>query len=194
MPPNNRQQRRAQRNFAGVGRHTYGHDKLTVLSWGEGAKVSIGAFCSVATGVTIMLGGNHRVDWATTYPFGHINRDTLGGEDIKGHPATNGDVVIGNDVWLGNGATIMSGVTIGDGAVVAARALVTRDVAPYDIVGGNPAKVIRARFPDDVRAALLALKWWDLPDEIVRDIAPLLSAPPTLEGIGVIRERIASLS
>ena len=194
MPPRNRQQRLAQRNLAGVGRHTYGHDKLTILSWGEGAKLRIGAFCSVATGVTVILGGNHRVDWATTYPFGHINTDALGGEGIKGHPATNGDVVIGNDVWLGNGATIMSGVTIGDGAVVAARALVTRDVAPYDIVGGNPAKVIRARFPDDVREALLALKWWDLPDEIVRDIAPLLSAPPTLEGLAVIRERIASLS
>ena len=102
-----------------VGRFTYGHDRLVVRQWGEGAALRIGSFCSFAEKITIMLGGNHRTDWITTYPFGHVFEEQFGADPVAGHPSTNGDVVIGDDVWIGHGATVISGVTIGDGAVVA---------------------------------------------------------------------------
>lgn len=163
-----------------VGRYTYGVKNLTINQWGEGAKLEIGAFCSIASG-TILLGGNHRTDWITTFPFGHIFADELGGQDIVGHPATRGDVIIGNDVWIGQHVTILSGVTVGTGAVIGANAVVTKDVGPYEIVGGNPAKLLRKRFSDDIVERLLKLKWWDLPLEDIRQIAAKLSQPPTVQ-------------
>lgn len=162
-------------------RFSYGFDNLTIREWGEGASLKIGSFCSLATEINIFLGGNHRVDWATTFPFGHIFVDDLGGSEIKGHPATQGDVIIGDDVWIGHGVTVMSGVTIGSGAVLAANATVVKDVEPYTIVGGNPAKALKKRFSDEVIELLLALKWWDLPLEEIKTLAPLLSTPPTKE-------------
>ena len=96
------------KNSIAVGRFTYGHKKIRVQTWGEGHKLKLGAFCSIADNVTVYLGGNHRVDWITTFPFGHIFKDRLGGENIVGHPSSNGDVVVGNDVWIGSGATLMS--------------------------------------------------------------------------------------
>lgn len=162
-----------------VGRFTYGHSTIKIQQWGEGAALSIGQFCSIASGVNVMLGGNHRVDWITTFPFGHIHTDQLFNTDIIGHPATKGVVTIGNDVWLGTGATVFSGITIGDGAVIAAQAVVTRNVAPYSIVGGNPAKEITRRFADPIINLLLRLAWWDLPLNTIREIAPLLCAAPT---------------
>lgn len=139
-----------------VGRGTYGEPE--VLHWGEPTTLRIGAFCSIAVGVKIYLGGNHRTDWITTYPF-PIFRDSA--RDIPGHPATKGDVIIGNDVWIGADATILSGVRIGNGAVVGACAVVTRDVPAYAIVAGNPAKIIRRRFTETEITALEALAWWD---------------------------------
>ncbi|PIE15491.1 MAG: hypothetical protein CSA70_00270 [Rhodobacterales bacterium] len=173
-----------------VGRFTYGHERISLRSWGEGAELSIGAFCSIAAGVEIFLGGNHRTDWITTFPFGHVYQAQLGGTDITGHPATRGDVVIGNDVWVGAGATIMSGVTIGDGAVIGARAVVSRDVAPYDIVVGNPGHVVKSRFEPEIVAALRGLEWWTLPESVIVEIAPLLSDAPTLSGIAEIAARV----
>jgi acetyltransferase-like isoleucine patch superfamily enzyme len=161
-----------------VGRYTYGFENLSIRQWGEGASLRIGAFCSLA-GATIMLGGNHRTDWITTFPFGHIFADELGGQEIVGHPATRGDVVIGNDVWIGHNATIMSGITIGTGAVIASNAVVVKDVRPYDIVGGNPAKCIKTRFDEDIVERLLQLRWWDLPVEDIRQVAATLSQAPT---------------
>lgn len=84
------------------------------------------------------MGGNHRTDWLTTYPFGHIHKDIFTNFSGVGHPATKGSVVIGNDVWIGTNVTIMSGVSIGDGAVIANNSHVVKDVLPYSIVGGNP--------------------------------------------------------
>jgi len=109
-----------------VGRFTYGHENIAVMQWGEGCPLDIGAFCSIADNVQIFLGGNHRTDWITTFPFGHIFQKDLGGENIQGHPATNGGVSIGNDVWIGRGATIMSGISIGNGAVIAANSTVVK--------------------------------------------------------------------
>lgn len=142
-----------------MGRGTYGDP--VVLHWGEAATLRVGAFCSIAPEVTIFLGGNHRVDWITTYPFSELWDSAKG---IPGHPATGGDVVIGNDVWLGLGATILSGVVVADGAVVAASSVVTHDVRPFEIVAGNPARSVRCRFRPDEVDVLLRLAWWGWPD------------------------------
>lgn len=137
-----------------IGEYTYGGPK--VYDWGDG--------------------GNHRMDWVSTYPFLAITDHWPEAEGISGHPWSKGDVVIGNDVWIGNGVTILSGVTIGDGAVVAARAVVVKDVPPYTVYGGNPAKFIKRRFSKKVSKKLLETAWWEWPREkIVRNIAALCS-------------------
>jgi len=155
-----------------IGEFTYGAPR--VLSWGEGAKLRIGKYCSIADQVTILLGGEHRTDWVSTFPFTEMM--TLGLK-IEGHPSTRGDVVIGNDVWIGHGATLRSGVHVGDGAVIGARAVVTADVASYSIVAGNPARSIRQRFSDDVIAELAQLRWWDWPAKRVAAAVPFLMSP-----------------
>jgi acetyltransferase-like isoleucine patch superfamily enzyme len=161
-----------------IGKFTYGFDQIKFWYFGEGKSITIGNFCSIAPNVNIFLGGNHRTDWITTYPFGHVYPDDLGGESIKGHPSSNGNVIIGNDVWVGFSATIMSGITVGDGAVISANSVVTRDVNPYEVVGGNPAKFIKKRFDKDIVDLLLKLRWWDLSLEVIKEIAPQLCTPP----------------
>jgi len=154
--------------FYNIGDYTYGCPR--VFEWGEGAKLKIGKYCSIAEAVNIFLGGNHRLDWITTYPFMSIF-DWKEAENLKGHPATKGDVVIGNDVWIGYGATIMSGVKIADGAVIGARAVVTKDVDAYTIVAGNPARIIKKRFTDARIKYLLKVKWWNWSKEkVIRNI------------------------
>lgn len=142
-----------------IGPYSYGRPKIRFPE--SGARLVIGRFCSIADGVEILLGGNHRLDWATTYPFAALPGLWPEAAGLDGSHVSNGDVVIGHDVWLGSQSLILSGVTIGHGAVVAARAVVTRDVPPYAIVAGNPARPIRQRFPDAVARRLLALAWWD---------------------------------
>lgn len=153
-----------------IGRESYG-DPI-VRSWKEGASLKIGAFCSIAAGVKIFLGGEHRTDWVTTFPFPTLWKKQAG--HIPGHPRTRGDVVIGNDVWIGTEAIILSGVRIGDGAVVGARALVTGNVPPYAIVAGNPAKLVRMRFADNIVVRLLDIAWWNWSDERIARYMPLL--------------------
>jgi acetyltransferase-like isoleucine patch superfamily enzyme len=164
-----------------VGRFTYGHEGISIKQWGEGASLDIGSFCSIAENIQIFLGGNHRTDWITTFPFGHIFKSDLGGKSIIGHPTTNGPVLIGNDVWIGQGATILSGITIGDGAVIAANSTVVKDVLPYSIVGGNPAGLIKFRFSDEIIGLLLKLKWWELPIEEIRNLSTDLCAIPNTQ-------------
>lgn len=154
-----------------IGRGTYGD--LSVSSWGEGATLRIGNFTSISAGVRVFLGGEHRIDWVTTFPF-NVLWDSA--RQYTGHPRTKGDVLIGNDVWIGAEALISSGVTIGDGAVVGARAVVSRNVAPYAVVAGNPAVVVKYRFDEEVVKRLLELKWWDWPEaEIERAMPELLN-------------------
>lgn len=152
-----------------IGIGTYGMPK--VHDWHEGSTLRIGAYCSIAEDVNILLGGHHRTDWVSSYPFPEFIEEARHIPDFGG---TRGDVTIGNDVWLGIGCTILSGVHIGDGAVVAARAVVTRDVEPYAIVAGNPARIVRWRFDETTRAALLATAWWSWPETEIRRIVPLL--------------------
>jgi virginiamycin A acetyltransferase len=124
-----------------------------------GDRLIIGKFCSIASDVKfIMNGGNHRTDWFTNYPFpvfGH-GWETVMPEEWP----HKGDTVIGNDVWVGYGATLMPGVRVGDGAIIASKAVVTKSVEPYTVVGGNPARDIRQRFDESTIQTLLELQWW----------------------------------
>jgi acetyltransferase-like isoleucine patch superfamily enzyme len=155
-----------------IGRGTYGD--LSVSAFGSSATLRIGNFTSIAAGVRVFLGGEHRIDWVTTFPFSALWESA---RDTAGHPRTKGDVTIGADVWIGAEALITSGVTIGDGAVIGARALVSRDVAPYSVVAGNPAVVVKMRFDEQIVKRLLAITWWDWTDaEIERAMPDLLNS------------------
>jgi len=157
-----------------VGKHSYGMQNIKVHSWGEGSNINIGKFCSIAGNVNIYLGGNHRTDWITTFPFGHIGKGTFNKFNGVGHPKTNGDVIIGNDVWIAENVTIMSGVKIGDGAVIANNTHVVKDVEPYSIVGGNPGKLIKYRFSQEQISKLLEICWWSWSDEKINEECSLL--------------------
>lgn len=135
-----------------------------------GDKLIIGKFCAIAKGIKfIMNGANHRMNSISTYPF-----NIFGGELSKYAPNISdlpykGDTVIGNDVWIGQYVTILPGVKIGDGAIIAANSVVSKDVEPYDIVGGNPIKLIRKRFTDKEIYELIKLKWWDWEEQKICD-------------------------
>ncbi|WP_442265643.1 CatB-related O-acetyltransferase [Tenacibaculum sp. ZS6-P6] len=134
-----------------------------------GDKLIIGKFCMVASGVSfIMNGANHLTDAISTYPFAIFGNGWEKSMEGKSYP-NKGDVVIGNDVWIGHNATIMAGVTIGDGAIIATNSTVIKDVPPYTIVGGNPAKEIKKRFNQETIDELLMLKWWDWPIEKITE-------------------------
>lgn len=155
-----------------IGRGSYGH--FRVRHQNEAATLKIGAFCSFAGGVQIFLGGEHRMDWVTTFPFPAFWGDAA--NNVEGWAKTRGDVVVGNDVWIGTEALLMSGVRVGNGAVIGARAVVTKDVPPYAIVAGVPAKIVRMRFDSETITRLEALAWWNWEDsKITRFIPNLLS-------------------
>ncbi|MBO9531441.1 MAG: CatB-related O-acetyltransferase [Solirubrobacteraceae bacterium] len=150
----------------------------TLLAFGrEDAdhRVTVGPYSSLNGGTRIFLGGHHHPEWVSTYPF--RIKYGLEGAYADGQPFSRGPVVIGSDVWIGYDVVILSGVTIGHGAVVAAGSMVVKDVPPYTIVGGNPAREIRRRFDDDTVAALLRIAWWDWPHEEVLANVDLLSSP-----------------
>lgn len=142
-------------------------------------KLIIGKFCSIATGVVFMMAGNqgHRHDWIAQYPLDFLDDDFDG---YKNNPPkaflSKGDTIIGNDVWIGAEAMIMPGIHIGDGAMIAARAVVTKNVEPYSIVAGVPAKPIKKRFSNQEIEILLKAKWWDWPvEKIKKNLAMLRS-------------------
>ncbi len=137
-------------------------------------KLIIGRYCSVGSGAVFVMAGNqgHRTDWISTYPFFYQPHPAFAGATDAWQPA--GDTRVGNDVWIGSEAMILPGIQIGDGAVIAARAVVTRDVPPYAIVAGNPARVIRHRFNEEQVARLLEMAWWDWPEAQLQTAMPLL--------------------
>lgn len=157
-----------------MGSHSYGTPVIRDFHTDRPqTKLVIGDYCSITATAVLMIGGNHPVDRVTTYP--HRIMFGLEGAGEDGIPLPVEDTVVGNDVWLCQAATILAGVTVGDGAVVTAGAIVTRDVPPYAIVGGVPAKVIRYRHTPEQIEALLHIRWWDWPEEDVRAATPLLA-------------------
>jgi acetyltransferase-like isoleucine patch superfamily enzyme len=140
----------------------------------DGEPITIGKYSGVTHTAIIFHGGLHRSDWVSAV---HAHREDGQWVWPDGAMHSNGPVIIGNDVLITFEALIMSGVTIGDGAIVAPRAVVTRDVEPYSIVGGNPAKHIRYRFDEETRAALLRIRWWDWPDEKVAQHRAEIDSP-----------------
>jgi acetyltransferase-like isoleucine patch superfamily enzyme len=181
----------ARRRGFSIGDHTYGRPKVRFAD--SGRNLTIGAYCSIADGVEIMLGGNHRTEWVATFPFGSFP-DAWPGEGIAYVPGTRGDVTIGNDVWIGSGALILSGVTIGHGAAIGARAVVTRDVPAYGVVAGNPAKLLRRRFDDATVAQLIEAAWWDLPERELRNLVPLLQSDRVRELIAAVHDSRAQFT
>lgn len=172
-----------------VGDYTYyddtsdptGFEKNNVLfNYPEfGDKLIIGKFCQIASGAQFIMGpANHRLCSATTYPF-----NVFGGAWAESTPPhmdqlpRKGDTVVGNDVWIGRESVILPGVKIGDGAIVAAYSVVTRDIPPYTVYGGNPARFIKARFDEELTALLLRFRWWDLDPEPLTEFLPLLCDP-----------------
>ncbi|WP_397445280.1 CatB-related O-acetyltransferase [Polaribacter sp. R77954] len=146
-----------------------------------GDKLIIGKFCMIASDATfIMNGGNHLTKATSAYPFAIFGGAWQDAMEGKTYP-TKGDTIIGNDVWIGYDATIMPGVSIGDGAIVASKSIVTKDVEPYSIVGGNPARLIKKRFSEDTILRLLQIKWWDWNiEKITKNVEKLTSHPEVL--------------
>lgn len=141
-------------------------------------KLQIGKFCSIACGAKFLFNSaNHTLYSLSTYPFPLFFEEWgLEKKDVTNAWDNKGDIVIGNDVWIGYEAVILAGVTIGDGAIIGTRAVVTKDVPPYTIVGGVPAKPIKRRFPEEIISALLEIQWWNWSEErIARNIGAIQS-------------------
>jgi acetyltransferase-like isoleucine patch superfamily enzyme len=148
-----------------AGKHSYFHEGAN-LKWECHTKLIVGNFTSIADGVQFFMsnGFGHDVKNVSTFPFGYVSRRKFRGA-INKSKNTNGDIIIGNDVWIGENAVVMSGVKIGDGAVIANNSHIVKDVPPYALVGGNPAKLIKYRFDEETISKLLEIKWWDWDDE-----------------------------
>ena len=169
-----------------IGDYTYYDDNVAAAEFERnnvlfnypefGDKLIIGKFCQIAQNVKFIMGAaNHRLSSVTTYPF-----NVFGGlwqENTPPHLKQlphKGDTIIGNDVWIGRESVIMPGVKIGDGSIIAAYSIVTKDVEPYSVVGGNPAKFIKKRFDNELIKLLLKTKWWDFSPEKLVEILPIL--------------------
>ncbi|PNU24590.1 MULTISPECIES: CatB-related O-acetyltransferase [Bacillus] len=176
---------RSELSSYNIGDFSYAGPDFQVLTWGEGTTLHIGKFCSIANEVKIFLGGEHRTDWVTTYPFNQIFKEAA---HIKGHPKSKGDVHIGHDVWIGYGATIMSGVCIGNGAVIGANSVITKDVPPYAIAAGNPQQLMKYRFSSEIIEKLQLLEWWNLEFSIIQSIFHLLQSHDIERCITVIED------
>lgn len=158
-----------------IGDETYGIPQISFSN--SGASLYIGKYCSIASKVTIMLGGLHHQEWITTYPFYHKfsqmhqwdHIENLGDKSPK-------DTIIGNDVWLGSEVLVLPGVEIGNGAIIGARSVVSKNIPPYAIAVGSPIQIIRKRFSEEQIDALLKIKWWEWPVEKINDAIPFLTS------------------
>lgn len=155
-----------------LGQHSYKGNNVVVKYWNHienPGDIMIGKYCSIANDVTFYIDGNHRMDYASTYPF----REVLGWNEAPKSGWGKGVPLVENDVWIADGAIIQSGVIIHNGAVVSGYTNVTKDVPPYAVVGGNPAKIIRYRFDPETIDKLLSIQWWDMEDQFIKStLAP----------------------
>jgi virginiamycin A acetyltransferase len=160
-----------------TGRGTYvDRGEMTIMSWKDDYKVIIGKYCSIARNCTFLLAADHRPDWVTTSTMLHGPVDKRIEDHLHyiGHNACKGNIIIGNDVWIGTQAIIMAGVRIGDGAVIAAGSVVTKHVAPYSVVGGNPASLLYYRFPPEIVEELQEIAWWDWSPTLIKRSSTIL--------------------
>jgi chloramphenicol O-acetyltransferase type B len=158
-----------------IGPHTTSYSVPRIKAFShDNSKLVIGDYCSLSADSIVLIGGKHATDALTTYPHRILWNMEGAGED--GFPMPTGDGFIGSDVWLCDGAIVMPGLRIGHGAIVGAGAIVTKDVPDFAIVGGNPARVISYRFPEEQRQALLEIAWWDWSEDEVRKAVPLIAA------------------
>lgn len=157
-----------------------GFERNVLYNYGS-ERLIIGKFCAIATNVKfIMSGANHKLDGISTYPFPVFGNGWEKAMDKLISLPSRGDTIIGNDVWIGYQSLIMPGVKIGDGAVIAAKSIVVKDIPPYAIVGGNPARLIKQRFSDAEIQLLLAIKWWDWEiEKITRNIHLIMESDIT---------------
>jgi acetyltransferase-like isoleucine patch superfamily enzyme len=158
-----------------IGEYTYGKPKVLFDNGSE--NLVIGKYCSIAEEVTILLGGNHSTSWLTTYPFNKLYNSVY--QEFAPHqefPSSKGSVEIGHDVWIGYRTLILSGVKIGNGAIIAAGSVITKEIGPYEIWGGNPARLIRKRFSENQIKELQKIAWWDWDHQrIIQDLSILCS-------------------
>ena len=155
-----------------IGRYSYIYGSSAV-------ETEIGSFCSIAAGTSIG-GGSHPTNWVSSSPVFYKGRNVLKTNFSQNEYKEFKKTTIGNDVWIGSNCRIKGGVTIGHGAVIGMGSVVTKDIPPYEIWAGNPAKLIRKRFDDETIEKLLATKWWELPDEKLKEFGDLFNDPKEL--------------
>jgi len=174
---------KVKQSLVTVGKYTYGFANLNIIEYGNGTNLYIGKYTSIAPGVKVFLGyGGHNFENVSTYPFHSLYTKVFDGKkNLLKDDRNKGDVYIGNDVWIGLDVLILNGVKIGDGAVIGANSVVTKNIQPYEFVAGNPAKHIRYRFEKEIVDILLKLKWWDLNENEVKEILPILQNHPRKE-------------
>jgi acetyltransferase-like isoleucine patch superfamily enzyme len=165
------------KNLAIVGKWSYSTSPLKIYRWND-SKIYIGNFCSIGPEVKIIIGGRHRIDWVSTAQINagtfNFNDNFLKAQKIKDFKNSTEDLHIENDVWIGAFSIIYSGVKLGNGSVVAAGSVVTKDVDPYTVVGGNPAKFIKKRFTTKQINFLNSSKWWELDDKKIDTLSKYL--------------------
>lgn len=190
------------RDSISVGDYTYFDAGNSEISFEEcvthhydfiGDHLIIGKFCAIASGIEFIMNGcNHRLASVTTYPF-----NIMGGQWADHAPKLTdlpykGDTIIGNDVWFGQNVTVLPGITIGNGSIIAANSVVTKDIPPYTVVGGNPARQIKKRFSDEVIQVLEALSWWDWPiDTITKHLDVLTDSNLDLKKLTQLKNEIS---
>jgi lipopolysaccharide transport system ATP-binding protein len=157
-------------------RGTYFDRNVNIISWSDEHKIHVGKYCSIGRDCNFFLHANHRPDWITTSSqlLGPVTPEIASMHMEMGHPSCKGDITIGNDVWIGAKSTIMSGVKIGDGAVIGSGSVVAKDVPPYSIVVGNPAKVIKYRFDEQQIKDLQNIAWWNWDESKIKEESMLL--------------------
>lgn len=160
-----------EKKICTVGKWSYGNP--TIFKWDKNSRLKIGNFCSLGPEIKIYLGGEHRTDWLTTFPFpaSQFHKSFDKAIKIKNFHFSNGDIYIGNDVWIGGHTIILSGSIIGDGCVIGAGSVVRGSLEPFTIYAGNPIKKIRNRFKKTIKKKIINSQWWNLDDKIINEIS-----------------------